>query len=489
MPKTLINILKNCPQNYQNLSIQGLSTDSRQVQTGDLFLAVQGLRQHGLDYAEQVVAKGAVAIGFEPSQNIALNTLKSNSTIPMFAIPNLSQQLGVIASHFYDCPSSAMTVIGVTGTNGKTSCSQWLAQALSGLPQAKSAVMGTLGNYVGTSGQVSGFTTPDAISLQGQLAQWRQQRVSHLAMEVSSHGLDQGRVNGVDFDIAVLTNLTQDHLDYHKTMQAYGFAKQRLFTMSSVKQVVLNADDKFSLQILLQLDDKVETISYGFKRLNTAKFIQVMAYQFSANGASFVIASSWGQAQVKTQLLGKINIYNSMAVLAVLLALRIDFKQAILMMKDLKPVIGRLELLTTKSGVSVVVDYAHTPDALKQVLTTLRQHCQGQLYCVFGCGGNRDKGKRPQMGAIATQLADKVIVTDDNPRWENSHDIIQDILQGITDMTKVMLEPDRKSAITFAIKSAQAQDLVLIAGKGHEDYQQVRDEKLAFSDRNVLSQL
>jgi UDP-N-acetylmuramyl-tripeptide synthetase len=386
-------------------------------------------------------------------------------------------QAGRIASQFYKNPSSKMWMIGVTGTNGKTSITQWLSQCFNQLAR-KTAVIGTLGN--GLPGQLSASsnTTPDAVLLQGMLADYVAQNVENVAMEVSSHGLHQGRTSGTHFDVAVLSNLTCDHLDYHGTFEEYAAAKRRLFDASDLKFAVLNADDAFGQAIAAQM------MTYGIERGD----IRATELHFENTHFSFLANTPFGNAFIKANLIGRFNVYNVLAVLATLLVSKVSLDDAVTAISHIESAAGRMQIMGGGMLPLIVVDYAHTPDALEKVLATLKAQAASKLICVFGCGGNRDTGKRALMGKVASEIADAVVVTSDNPRNEAPEAIIHAIVGGM--QGNFTIEEDRAKAISIAILAAKPSDIVLIAGKGHEDYQEIAGVKHPFSDveqaQNVL---
>jgi UDP-N-acetylmuramoyl-L-alanyl-D-glutamate--2,6-diaminopimelate ligase len=402
---------------------------------------------------------------------------------PTVWIDNLREKLGPIASRFFGDPSSAMTVIGVTGTNGKTSTVHLLAQALHHAGH-KVATIGTLG--AGLFGDIAeGMrTTPDAIAVHGLLATFREEGASHVAMEVSSHALDQGRVNAVAFDLAVFTNLTRDHLDYHGTMQAYGAAKERLFAWPGLDAAIINVDDPFGRALAARVHGDVALLRYGIEHADAD--LVADAIETGGAGLAFRLRTPWGEGDVSTRLLGRFNVSNLLAVAACLGRLGLSFAAIRDALAVLEPVNGRMNRLGGQNARPlVVVDYAHTPDALEQALTSLRAHAHGRLICVFGCGGERDAGKRPEMGAIAEALADLVIVTDDNPRGEDGDTIVAAIVAGLAHPERATIERDRGAAIALAIREARAGDVVLIAGKGHEPYQEIAGVRHPFDDLAV----
>ncbi len=463
--------------------VRGLTLDSRRVQPGDAFVALQGTATHGIAFAPAAAERGAVAVLAEDSGtgNRESRIGKADET-PVVWVEDLRTGLGAIASHWFGEPSQALRVIGVTGTNGKTSTVQLLAQALheGGL---RVATIGTLGAGAYGAIREGERTTPDAIAVHGLLADFRDADVSHVAMEVSSHALEQGRVNAVAFELAVFTNLTRDHLDYHGTMDAYGAAKQRLFAWPGLGAAIINVDDAFGRALTSTVGAGTKLLRYGIER-DEAEVV-ARAIQTGADGLAFRLVTPWGEGDVTTRLLGRFNVSNLLAVAACLGQLGFTFERIRAALAGLDPVAGRMNRLGGGAQALVVIDYAHTPDALEQALTSLRAHCAGRLVCVFGCGGERDAGKRPQMGAIAEALADRIIVTDDNPRGEDGDAIVAQILAGLARPAAAVVERDRAAAIAAAIADARPGDVVLIAGKGHEPYQEVAGVKRPFDDLQV----
>lgn len=404
--------------------------------------------------------------------------------VPLLWIDGLTEQVGEIAARFYERPTEAMRVIGITGTNGKTSCVQMLAQALTFLGH-RAASIGTLG--AGMHGKLleGERTTPDAITVQRQFADFRDAGAGYVAMEVSSHALVQGRVSAVEFEVAGFTNLTRDHLDYHGSMAAYGQAKARLFSWPGLQAAVINMDDPFGADLLAGLPAGVKALRVSSADSGDADVV-ASAIVTSAEGLVFRLRTPWGVRTINSRLLGRFNVANLLTVAASLGALGEPFEQIVRAMESLEPVSGRMSRLGGMHGVPlVVIDYAHTPDALEQALAALRPHCAGRLICVFGCGGERDAGKRPLMGEIAARLADVAIVTDDNPRGENGDAIVAQIVAGMTASPSMAVERDRASAIGQALQLARTGDVVLIAGKGHETYQENASGKRPFDDMAV----
>lgn len=457
----------------------GITADSRKVKAGYLFLAYPGVHSDGRDYIEQAIAAGATGVLWDEADF----TWQDKWSVTHRSFANLKQKVSSIAAEFYQQPSHKLNVVGVTGTNGKTSVSHWLAQSLNFLGQ-KTAVMGTVGNGFLTATSVASNTTPDAILLQAMLAEYLALEATAVVMEVSSHGLDQGRVNGVEFDLAILTNLSRDHLDYHGSMEAYAQAKQTLFTWPNLTCAVINADDAFGARVLAALKAQSKAVlSYGF-----AEEADVRASNLRLHEAGLSMQVTYQQSAVALHapVLGRFNAYNVLAVLTGLLAMGVSLDQAVSALAQLKSVPGRMQQCGGDCLPLVVVDYAHTPDALEKVLITLREQAPRQLICVFGCGGERDAGKRPMMGAVASQLADQVIVTSDNPRSEAPEAIIAEVVRGMTGAYQI--EQDRALAIKQAIKMAQPGDIVLLAGKGHENYQEIAGMKQPFDDALMAKQ-
>lgn len=457
-----------------NQSFTAITADSRRVVSGALFLAYPGVHSDGRHYIAQAIAAGAAAVLWD---NRAFSW-SADWQVANMGVTGLKDQVGEIAAEYYGHPSQKLKLLGVTGTNGKTSVSQWLAQALSILGE-KTAVIGTIGNGFVDSQIEASNTTPDAVLLQAMLADFVAQNAKAVAMEVSSHGLHQGRVNAVKFHVAVLTNLSRDHLDYHETMEAYAAAKAKLFFWPDLRVAVVNADDTFGFSLAEKLQTQAKPVlTYGLN----AGDVRGTNLQLLQHGLRMQVTTPQGDASVFAPVLGRFNAYNVLAVLTTLLALEFSLTDAVSAIANIKPVFGRMEQFGGDDKPLVVVDYAHTPDALEKVLTTLREQLQqqNQLVCVFGCGGDRDAGKRPLMGAVAAKLADTVVVTSDNPRSEDPLQIIVQVVAGIN--KSHIVEPDRAVAIQRAVSMARAGDIVLLAGKGHEDYQEIKGVRTPFSD-------
>ncbi len=462
-------------------SITGLVLDSRAVRPGNAFVAIAGFGAHGLGFVDQARAAGAAAILFEPPAPAELP-----APADAIAVPGLRTRMGGMADQFHGHPSRAMTMVGVTGTNGKTSTVQLLAQAWHLLGTASGSI-GTLG--VGLYGDVvpTGFTTPLVLQMHEVLAQLRDQGAKAVAMEVSSHALDQGRVDAVHYDVAVFTNLTRDHLDYHGDMAQYGAAKAKLFHRAGLKAAVVNLDDSFGSELLRTVDAGIARIGVSSRGAQQAT-LHADSLKLDGRGIAFDLVVDGARHPVQSPLLGRFNVDNLLAVAGVLHALGHAPAAIAALVSQLQPIAGRMNRLGGERGLpTVVVDYAHTPDALEQALQSLQGHLQGRLFCVFGCGGERDAGKRPQMAAIAERLAQQVIVTDDNPRGEDGDAIVADILAGFTAPDAVTVQRNRARAIGLAVKLAGPGDIVLLAGKGHEPYQEVRGVKHDFDDTLVAA--
>ena len=485
-----------------------LVSDSRQLQTGDIFFMYSPVITQTMDYAAyiaQAIEKGASAIVHEPVPENEANSLPAgfNWPLPHLMVPALRENAGKLARAYYQQPDEGIFTIAVTGTNGKTSCTQWLGSALSKLA-APTLVMGTLGNGLFRQGTAekfisTGFTTPDAVSLHRHLASAHQAGARALAIEASSIGLDQYRLTGLHIDVALLTNFTRDHLDYHSDMTAYELAKTRLFDWPGLQHAVINLDDDFGQRIMSRLMQRSENSSTkinltGYSMLGkswgTVPVLQAHTLYNSAYGIQFHLDSPFGKAVIKTRLAGQFNVSNVLGVIGVLLTKGISFDTAVEAATAFVPPPGRMQSLTAHNAPLVIIDYAHTPDALEKTLAALRPVAtenKGKLWCVFGCGGDRDPGKRPQMGAVS-MAADQIVLTSDNPRYENPLEIIQQIAAGIKNKNFQIIE-DRAHAIFYALKQAHSEDVILLAGKGHEMYQEIKGQKYPFSDAEHIISL
>ncbi len=457
-----------------------LTSDSRTVKHGSVFVAYPGTVRDGREFIAEAIARGAAAVIWERS-GFSWN---EQWTVPNVGVEHLRERVSEIAGSVYDNPSDALWMAGVTGTNGKTSVSQWIAAACDGLGR-RSAVIGTLGNGLVGERVEARNTTPDAIVLQRLLAEYRRRGASVVAMEVSSHGLDQGRVAGIKYDVAVFTNLTRDHLDYHPSMEAYAEAKFRLFSARGLQHAVVNVDDEWGRRLAARLRGRgPQVVTFGAGR-GAMERPRIFASRIALgeSGVRFQVASEWGQGEVSAPVLGAFNVENLLAVLGTLLASGVPFDAAVNALAALRSVPGRLERLGGGRLPLAVVDYAHTPDALEKALEALRPAVSRghRLILVFGCGGDRDPGKRPLMGAVAERLADHAIVTSDNPRSEDPQAIIDQVLAGMARPDAEAIA-DRQVAIFAALHQASPGDVVLIAGKGHETYQEISGVRHPFSD-------
>jgi UDP-N-acetylmuramoyl-L-alanyl-D-glutamate--2,6-diaminopimelate ligase len=457
--------------------LAGITSDSRMAAPEIAFAAYPGGARDGRAFIGDAIARGAAAVLFEARGF----DWDAGWRVPHVAVADLKTRLGFIAAAGYGQPSRAQWMIGDTGTNGKTACSRWAAKALARCGR-RAAIVGTLGNGFVDALQPSSNTTPDACVLHALLAQWLRDGASAVAMEVSSHGLEQGRVNGITFDVALFTNLTRDHLDYHGTMEAYGAAKARLFEWPTLATAVINTDDAFGRELIAHCAiEGRHVLSYGMTNADVrpTDLVQTDA------GIRGVLESPWGRTEFASGVVGAFNVANLLGVAAVLLASDVALDAVAEALARLQPVPGRMQRAGGAGRPLVVVDYAHTPDALEKVIAALRPVAGargGRLDVVFGCGGDRDPGKRREMGAIAARLADRVVVTSDNPRSEDPETIIRQVVAGIPSSKHAQAEVDRAQANALAIGRARARDVVLIAGKGHEPYQEIAGVRHPFSD-------
>jgi len=459
-----------------DVTIHGLKTDSREVASGDAFIALAGAKTPADFYVDKAITAGATVILLETEQAGECAEHHGALIVPVAGLRGL---VGRIADRFFEHPSQRLRLIGVTGTNGKTSVCQYVAQLLreTGTP---CGILGTLGYGMPGSLQPATHTTPDAVQVNRVLSRIVKQEGRAAVMEVSSHALDQGRVDNISMTGAVFTNLTRDHLDYHGSMEAYGAAKARLFEREELHFSVINFDDPFGRQLFEQLEGKCDRVRYSLHEAQTELWLR--EFRPTDDGFEAEVDGEWGRFVIAVPLMGSFNASNVLAAMATVLTLGVPVDRVQQAVGRLAPPPGRLERFDGAKGVRVVVDYAHTADALANALAALRPHVDGELICVFGCGGDRDTGKRPDMAREAEKLADRVVVTDDNPRSEHPEAIARDILAGFSDSAKVTVIHDRAEAIQSAIRSATPNDLVLIAGKGHEAYQEIAGQKYPFSD-------
>ena len=485
------------PRAFPRCAIRALRSDSREVEPGDLFFARRGICVDGRRFIAAACEAGAAAAVYEGEG--ALRRHPSGAwLVPVADLPGC---LGRAAARFHHHPSRALQVVGVTGTNGKTSVSHFVARAMAGIhgTPARCAVLGTLGHGRLDALEPASLTTPDAISVHRQLADLRSAGARQVVMEVSSHALDQGRVAGVRYTTAVFTNLSRDHLDYHRDMGHYGRSKRRLFETEDLGFAVINLDDAFGRRLLGAVPESVRLLCHrlagerapervpGFRsRLE----IVGRLVRLGASGLELVIHTPWGEGVIRSPLLGRFNAENLLGALSVLLTLDVSLDAACRALSRVDPVAGRMQCLGGRDRAPlVVIDYAHTPDALEGALRALRDQSRGRVWCVFGCGGDRDPGKRPQMGAVASALADSLVITDDNPRGEDGGHIIEEIRAGVAHARPVRVERDRRAALRFAVEHAASDDVVLVAGKGHETWQEVGGVRRPFSDEAEVARL
>ena len=475
--------------------VNGIVQDNRKVRPGNLFIAHQGFNTHGLLYAQDAVAKGASVVLWDAdivNRDEILDSI-SNKVLCLHCA-DLKQKTGEIASRFYEQPSLSLNMIGVTGTDGKTTISHFIAQCLDTY-DVHCGILGTLGNGFINNLHPTGLTTVGALQIQKTLSEIKEAGARHAVMEVSSHGLEQGRVNGVAFSIAVFSNLASDHLDYHETIDNYIEAKRKLFYTPGLKAAVINLDDAFGRELAAECRNHVCVWGYSMRQDVTslsecADYLvhttEILPYE---TGFRLTVRTPQGAAKLDVPLLGRFNVSNVLAVLATLLISQTSLDEVAHSMKNIHPVDGRVEMIAEDNMPVVVVDYAHTEQGLHAVCSSIREHFSGDMWCLFGCGGDRDRSKRPLMARVAEQFAEKVIVTTDNPRHENPQGIIDEIMTGFTQPEKVQQILDRREAIEIAIMQAKPGDVVLLAGKGHETSQIVGDVHIAFDDRRVAREV
>lgn len=480
------------------VAVEGLALDSRQVCANMMFIAIQGESEHGLVYATQAVDNGATVVlwdtngGDDLTLRARLDAIRDRAIV--LRCNDLRLKAGEIAARYYDFPSRKLNMIGVTGTDGKTSVSHYLARCLD-TDDSPCGILGTLGNGLIHALRPTGLTTADAVRVQQGLAALVDQGAGAAVMEVSSHGLAQGRVNDVAFDTAVFTNLAQDHLDYHVTMDAYAEAKRRLFDTAGLKSAVINLDDAYGRELAKQYRRRLKVWGYSVDADAAALqeyadfIVNASRVKVTPSGYVFDVNTPEGDARVMIGLMGRFNVSNVLAVLAVLLQNGRTLDEAVQSVQALRPVRGRMEQIHAEHKPSVIVDYAHTPQGLRAACLAVREHFSGEVWCVFGCGGDRDRAKRPQMAAAAEQLADHVIVTSDNPRHEAPAQIFDDIMAGFDGPSRVTQIVDRRDAIAHAVSVAKAGDVILLAGKGHETSQIIGDRRIEFDDRAVAREL
>ncbi|MAJ81415.1 MAG: UDP-N-acetylmuramoyl-L-alanyl-D-glutamate--2,6-diaminopimelate ligase [Legionellales bacterium] len=497
MLSDLLRALVECDLSH-DVAIVGITADSRKIKPGYAFVAYPGHQCDGRDFIESAVRSGASAILMESPTGKDGSQLRSFSltnsekkTIPVVYVLNLQNLYGVFVSRFYKDPSRQLTVVGITGTNGKSSIMHLYNCALNGLG-IKSGFIGTLGSGIAGKLVEQDHTTPDAAMLHQQLAKMRDSHVEQVVMEVSSHGLDQSRVNGCIFDTAILSNVTRDHLDYHATQEEYLEAKAKLFAKPFLRNIVVNIDDQFGKELFIRYSSERNVIGYSLDKKYLGHRSVVVAHQIKSDldGSTFEIRSPWGVGQMKTQLIGRFNVYNLLAAFTSMCLHDTHFEDALESLSLVHSIPGRMNRFGGDGVPKVFVDYAHTSDALVKVMSSIKQHSkEGKLIVLFGCGGDRDRGKRMLMGQAASKYADFIVLTDDNPRFENPDRIIDDILTGIDNQDNVDVEHDRSIAIAKAFKLATPDDIVLIAGKGHESFQHIAGQKYPFSDSEQVQML
>ncbi len=477
MPMKVPELLQGWVEGAPAIELTGISLDNRNIEPGQAFVAVRGHHTHGMKYASSAVAAGASVIihdGLHPLPRLAA---------PAIEVPDLGNRLGELASRFYAAPSEQMTIAGVTGTNGKTSVAHFLAQSWQRV-YGRAGMVGTLGRGAIGQLQLGSRTTPDAFRLQQSLAACLKSGVECLAMEVSSHALQQKRCQTVQFDAAIFTNLSRDHLDYHSDMEEYAGAKRLLFTDYAPSFAVINHDDVVGRKWFGELNGGMQMLSFG---LNKGAELRASVSAMDINGMTVRIDGPWGSEDIHTCLLGEFNASNLLAAAGTMALLGMPWNLVLHQLEIMQPVPGRMMRMGGDQGQPVViVDYAHTPDALQKALRAIRAHLDGKLVCVFGCGGDRDQGKRPQMGRAAESLADDVVVTSDNPRRESADKIIDDVIAGLEMPGRATIEPDRALAIRQAIATCGAGDVVLVAGKGHETWQEIGTHKIPFNDETTI---
>ena len=483
----LSDLLQDFAAVSEDCTIKALILDSRKVTPGALFIAFKGTVSDGRDFIAAAIQNGAAAILCAAEDAPAL----PKAAIPILKISDLQNKLGEMAARFYAHPARTIPVLGVTGTSGKTSCTHFLSQALTELKQP-CGLIGTLGSgFFGKLG-AAGLTTPDAITLQATLRNFVDQGAKAVAMDVSSHSIDQGRVNGMPFELGIFTNLSQDHLDYHHDMATYAAVKKRLFTELPTKLAIINVEDPIGLSYLAPVAKLKPVIAYSIEKVALPVDIEAVytkTAKFSLHGINAQVVTPWGEGELELALIGRFNLSNALAVIAALGSLKFTLPEILMAIRHLRPVSGRMQIVSEPNEPLVVVDYAHKPDALLQVLKALNAHKKGKLICVFGCGGERDRAKRPIMARIAEENADQVIVTNDNPRHEAPAAIVAEIMSGFKHPERVTVEYDRANAIAFALQSASNDDCILIAGKGGETYQLIGDESRPFCDATVAKSI
>ncbi|PHR85979.1 MAG: UDP-N-acetylmuramoyl-L-alanyl-D-glutamate--2,6-diaminopimelate ligase [Moritella sp.] len=469
------------------LAVNALIIDSRKVQAGDCFVAINGHALDGRRFISKALKSGATAVLKDADNEAEHGHIDYIDQRPIISFFGLNQALSALADNFYQSPSQQLKLIGVTGTNGKSTITQIIANWVT-LLAGKAGVMGTIGNGLFAQLTQAENTTGSGLDVQAEIANQLQQGAELCAMEVSSHGLIQGRVNALDFDVALFTNLTRDHLDYHGDMDAYADAKKILF-QGAVKHKILNVDDAYGKMWAQQWPDAIQFSVRQDLSAHHGAFLYCNELSFDTGGFSCELKTSWGDGTLQCSLIGEFNASNVVAACASLLALGYDLDDLLRVAPKLTAVCGRMELFKQAGQAACVVDYAHTPDALEKALQALRVHCEGKLWCIYGCGGDRDTGKRPLMAQVAEQFADMAVITDDNPRTESAAAIVTDMLNGLAKPDAAHVIHDRRRAIQWAMEQSSADDIILVAGKGHEDYQIIGVEKHHYSDRETITEM
>jgi UDP-N-acetylmuramoyl-L-alanyl-D-glutamate--2,6-diaminopimelate ligase len=483
---SLVDLFPDLAAGLPEVFVRDMTTDSRRAVAGGLFLACPGVNGHGLEYLPEALEAGVSAVAWEPANGVAAPELPAQ--VHGLEVPHLGERVGALADRFFGQPSAALRVTGITGTNGKTTTA-WLASEALDRLDGSTAYMGTLGYGRLPQLQPSSLTTPGVISVHRRMHELVNDGVGNLVMEVSSHGLDQGRIDGVRIRTAAFTNLSRDHLDYHADLDAYKRAKARLFEVDGLETAVINIGDEFGMELVRRLAGDVGLITVAMADAigpGIEADISARCETLGAEGLRIEFSGAHGSATLHSRLWGSFNAENLLVAVGILIAQGFSLDEALAALDAGSVPPGRMQVIAAGANQpAVIVDFAHTPDALERALDGIRRHTGGRLICVFGCGGDRDQGKRGEMGAIAGRLADYTILTSDNPRSEDPLAIIHDIVAGITDDGSYVIEADRRAAITAAIAGAASEDTVLIAGKGAEEYQLISDRVDAFSDAEV----
>ena len=474
--KDLLYGIKDAPP----IKYNNICDDSRYVNKGTVFFAIKGLSSDGCDFIESAINSGACAVIYEPPYDLS----NIETSIPIIAVDDLKLEIANIVSRHYESSINEMSIIGITGTNGKTTVSWLIHQGFKKIGY-KSGYIGTLG-YGLENLNLNELTTPSCMKLHKILSEFQNSGVEYVVMEISSHAIDQKRIEGINFNTVIFTNLSRDHIDYHGNMENYGETKAKLFLERQSKIKIININDSFGRSLIERVDEEVISTSIEPINIDKDKFISVTKYETNGSGFDIDLKSTWGTFKTHVPLLGTFNIENVIQTIALFLSHGFSMSKIQTIIEGMKAPSGRMESVDMDNNhllPKVLVDFSHTPDALKLSLQSIRDHYDGKIWCVFGCGGDRDRGKRKMMGNIAERYADYVIVTSDNPRNENPEKIISDILEGIS--SKVETIVSREEAINFAIMNANKNEIILIAGKGHESYQKIGEETLEFSDHKI----